>query len=74
MLRVINVKKDNPNVDYALFLIDQEIKYSKAIGNKIIIIMYKTFILIINFNTRKSLVDFTLQSRLEMFHRNYMQI
>lgn len=39
-MRVINIKKDNPNSDYALFLIDEEIKYSKAIGNRSIIIIH----------------------------------
>ena len=40
MLRVINVKKDFPTVDYALYLIDQEIKYSKAIGNIAIVVIH----------------------------------
>ena len=40
MIRVINIKKDNPNSDYALFLIDEEIKYSRAIGNKCIVIIH----------------------------------
>ena len=40
MVRVVNIKKDNPNVDYALFLIDQEIKYSRAVGNRVIVIIH----------------------------------
>ena len=30
MIRTINIKQDNPNSDYAMYLVDQEIKYSKA--------------------------------------------
>jgi len=40
MIRVINVKKDFPTVDYALYLIDQEIKYSKVIGNIAIVVIH----------------------------------
>ena len=40
MTRVVNIKEDNPNSDYALFLIDEEIKYSKAIGNRVVIIIH----------------------------------
>ena len=40
MVRVINVKKDNPNCDYALYLIDQEIKYSRAVGNRAIVVIH----------------------------------
>lgn len=40
MVRVVNIKKDNPNTDYALFLIDEEIKYSRAVGNRIIVIIH----------------------------------
>lgn len=40
MLRVVNIKEDNPNTDYALFLIDEEIKYSRAIGNRVIVIIH----------------------------------
>lgn len=40
MARVINIKKDFPTVDYALYLIDQEIKYSRAIGNRGIVIIH----------------------------------
>lgn len=40
MIRVVNIKKDNPNSDYALFLIDEEIKYSRAIGNRAIVIIH----------------------------------
>lgn len=39
-MRVVNIKKDNPNVDYALFLIDEEIKYSRAVGNRVIVIIH----------------------------------
>lgn len=39
-MRVINIKEGNPNVDYALFLIDEEIKYSKATGNRVIVIIH----------------------------------
>jgi len=40
MIRVVNIKKDNPNSDYALFLLDEEIKYSRAVGNRIIIVIH----------------------------------
>lgn len=40
MIRVINIKKDNPNSDYALFLLDQEINYSRAIGNRVIVVIH----------------------------------
>ncbi len=39
-MRVVNIKRDNPNVDYALFLIDEEIKYSRAVGNRVIVIIH----------------------------------
>ena len=39
-MRIVNIKKDNPNVDYALFLIDEEIRYSRAIGNRVILIIH----------------------------------
>lgn len=40
MARVINIKKDNPNSDYALFLIDEEIKYSRATGNRAVVVIH----------------------------------
>ena len=40
MIRVINIKEDSPNTDYALFLIDQEINYSRAIGNRVIVVIH----------------------------------
>jgi hypothetical protein len=40
MARVINVKKDFPTIDYALYLIDQEIKFSKATGNRAIVVIH----------------------------------
>ena len=40
MLRVVNIKKDNPNTDFALFLLDQEIKYSQAVGNRVVVIIH----------------------------------
>jgi len=40
MIRVINIKEDNPNTDYALFLLDQEINYSRAVGNKVIVVIH----------------------------------
>ena len=40
MIRVINIKKDNPNTDYAMFLLDEEIKYSRAIGNRVIVVIH----------------------------------
>lgn len=40
MIRVINIKKDNPNSDYAMFLLDQEINYSRAVGNKVIVVIH----------------------------------
>lgn len=40
MLRVVNIKKDNPNSDFALYLLDQEINYSRAIGNRVIVVIH----------------------------------
>ena len=40
MIRVINIKKDNPNTDFAMFLLDQEIRYSRAIGNSVIVVIH----------------------------------
>lgn len=40
MIRVINVKQDSPTVDYALYLIDQEIKHSKIIENHAIVVIH----------------------------------
>lgn len=40
MIRTINIKENNPNADYAMFLIDEEIKYSKAVGNRVVIIIH----------------------------------
>lgn len=40
MYRIINIKEDNPNSDYALFLLDQEINYSRAIGNRVVIVIH----------------------------------
>ena len=39
-MRIVNIKKDNPNVDYALFLIDEEIRYSRATGNRVVLIIH----------------------------------
>ena len=40
MIRVVNIKEGNPNTDYALFLLDEEIKYSRAIGNRVIVVIH----------------------------------
>ena len=40
MFREVNIKKDNPNADYAMYLLDEEIKYSKAIGNRVILVIH----------------------------------
>ncbi|MBQ7351907.1 MAG: Smr/MutS family protein [Clostridia bacterium] len=40
MIRVINIKEGNPNCDYALFLVDEEIKYSRAVGNRAVVIIH----------------------------------
>ena len=40
MMRTINIKEDNPNSDYAMYLLDQEIKYSKAVGNRVIVVIH----------------------------------
>lgn len=40
MIRVVNIKEDNPNTDYALFLLDQEINYSRAVGNRVIVVIH----------------------------------
>ena len=39
-MRIVNIKKDNPNVDYALFLIDEAIRYSRATGNRVVLIIH----------------------------------
>ena len=40
MIRVVNIKEDNPNSDYAMYLLDQEINYSKAVGNRVIVVIH----------------------------------
>lgn len=40
MFREVNIKKDNPNADYAMYLLDEEIKYSKATGNRVILVIH----------------------------------
>ena len=40
MVRVINVKQDSPSVDYAKYLVEQEIKHSKIIGNHAIVVIH----------------------------------
>jgi len=40
MIRVVNIKEDNPNTDYAMFLLDQEINYSRAVGNRVIVVIH----------------------------------
>lgn len=40
MIRVVNIKEDNPNSDYAMYLLDMEIKYSKAVGNRVIVAIH----------------------------------
>lgn len=40
MIRIINIKEDNPNSDYAMYLLDEEIKYSQAVGNRVIIVIH----------------------------------
>lgn len=40
MIRVVNIKKDFPNTDYAMFLIDQEIKYCRAVGCRAFVIIH----------------------------------
>ena len=40
MFREVNIKIDNPNADYAMYLLDEEIKYSKAIGNRVILVIH----------------------------------
>ena len=40
MIRTVNIKEDNPNSDYAMYLLDQEIKYSKAVGNRVIVVIH----------------------------------
>ena len=39
-MRVINIKEDNPNVDYAIYLFEKELEYSHAVGNKSIIVIH----------------------------------
>lgn len=39
-MRIVNIKKDNPNVDYALYLVDEEIRYSRAVGNQVVLIIH----------------------------------
>ena len=40
MIRVVNVKKDMPNVDYAIYLCDKEIEYAKIMKDKVIIVIH----------------------------------
>lgn len=40
MFRKVNIKENNPNVDYAMYLLDEEIKYSKGVGNRVIIVIH----------------------------------
>lgn len=40
MIRVVNVKKDMPNVDYAVHLCDKEIEYAKIMHDKAIIVIH----------------------------------
>ena len=40
MVRVVNVKKDMPNVDYAIYLCDKEIEYAKIMHDKVIIVIH----------------------------------
>ncbi len=40
MIRVVNIKEDNPNADYAMYLLDEEIKYSRAVGNRVIVVIH----------------------------------
>ena len=40
MFRIVNIKEDNPNVDYAMYLLDEEIKYSKGVGNRVILVIH----------------------------------
>jgi len=40
MFRTVNIKEDNPNVDYAMFLLDDEIRYSKGVGNRVILVIH----------------------------------
>lgn len=40
MIRVVNIKIDNPNADYAMYLLDEEIKYSRAVGNRVIVVIH----------------------------------
>lgn len=40
MIRVVNIKENNPNADYAMYLLDEEIKYSRAVGNRVIVVIH----------------------------------
>lgn len=40
MIRVVNIKEGNPNRDYAMYLLDMEIKYSKAVGGRVIVVIH----------------------------------
>ena len=40
MIRVVNIKEGNPNRDYAMYLLDMEIKYSKAVGSRVIVVIH----------------------------------
>jgi hypothetical protein len=40
MFRTVNIKEDNPNVDYAMYLLDEEIRYSKGVGNRVILVIH----------------------------------
>lgn len=40
MVRVVNIKKDMPPKDYAVFLLDSAINDSKAMGDKVLIVVH----------------------------------
>ena len=40
MIRVVNIKEDMPNVDYAIYLCDKAIDDAKIMGEKVIIVIH----------------------------------
>ena len=40
MIKVVNIKKDFPNSEYAVFLVEKEIEYSKKEGVDVLVVVH----------------------------------
>ena len=40
MVKLVNIKEDMPNVDYAIFLCDKAIEEAKQLGYRVIIVIH----------------------------------